>query len=658
MRASSSGSAPTARGSDVTDDEVQLRYDILVNRTQAARPGRCARLPRSQSGPARDRPRTETGDQGGGAAGRCDLPDAGQCRKGCCGCCRRSTRRMVQLASAGNRWGADRVTDDQRHLISLHLQILRTGGRLDRLRHRPGHAAALAQPDADARASRSARPRGAAARTGAGGDRRQPGQVRIPGDDEPRDPHADECRDRPVRGAGEFESGQRAAAPRRFDPRIRATTCCACSTTSWIFPSSTPARSSSRSQPFSLHAADRRRRSASSRGRRSRRACSSAPSIDDGLPAALVGDEARLRQVVLNLMSNAIKFTEPGHVEIAARCLGRGRRRRDDRSARSPTPASALRPTGSACLFSDFLQVDSSINRRYGGTGLGLAICKRIIQQMGGDIRVESTLDAGSTFRFTLTLPMADMAELGGEHAESGRRRIRTQAAANLDPPLRDPAGRGQCHQSAGVHQADAGLQRRHHGRGERPDRAASMRRRRTFDVVFMDMRMPEMDGLEATRAIRALGGARGARSDHRADRQCVRRRHQGLPRCRHGRVHRQAGAQEDPDGEAGRSCWATIRGCGTRGDAGRTAAATAALPVTPPAEVALTDVVPVLDRRGARHLHRGDRPRRRARDARRLSGGDGRAARAAAPTVLRNGSGAGSRSRRTRSRARRRPSG
>ena len=81
-----------------------------------------------------------------------------------------------------------------------------------------------------------------------------------------------------------------------------------------------------------------------------------------------------------------------------------------------------IAPDRIGCLFGDFLQVDSSINRRYGGTGLGLAICKRIIQQMGGDIRVESALNAGSTFRFTLTLPVADMAAQSSAGIRSRRR--------------------------------------------------------------------------------------------------------------------------------------------------------------------------------------------------------------------------------------------
>ena len=102
-------------------------------------------------------------------------------------------------------------------------------------------------------------------------------------------------------------------------------------------------------------------------------------------PAALIGDQTRIRQVVLNLMTNAIKFSDQGAVEIATRCL--------ERQNGAITFECSVSDSGIGIaseqlgkLFGDFTQADSSINRRFGGTGLGLAICKRIIDQMGGDI--------------------------------------------------------------------------------------------------------------------------------------------------------------------------------------------------------------------------------------------------------------------------------
>src|SRR6185312_12920967 len=130
------------------------------------------------------------------------------------------------------------------------------------------------------------------------------------------------------------------------------------------------------------------------------------PEVDAGIPAALVGDQARIRQIILNLLTNAIKFTDTGVVKVSARCIART----EDQA----TIECSVSDTGIGIasgqidkLFNEFAQADSSISRRFGGTGLGLAICKKLIGQMGGQIAVESTLGIGTTFRFTLTLPIA-----------------------------------------------------------------------------------------------------------------------------------------------------------------------------------------------------------------------------------------------------------
>ena len=124
--------------------------------------------------------------------------------------------------------------------------------------------------------------------------------------------------------------------------------------------------------------------------------------IDPKLPPALSGDVARIRQVLLNLASNAVKFTERGGVTIGVACSARELPRRW--SGEWPTPASASRPSIGR-LFTDFAQADVSISRRFGGTGLGLAITRRIVEQMGGTIGVTSMPGEGSTFCFSLALP-------------------------------------------------------------------------------------------------------------------------------------------------------------------------------------------------------------------------------------------------------------
>src|SRR5262249_31316303 len=129
------------------------------------------------------------------------------------------------------------------------------------------------------------------------------------------------------------------------------------------------------------------------------------------LPKALIGDPGRVRQIVLNLASNAIKFTPAGNVVISAHCVAR--------DAETATVRIAVQDSGIGIasdrvgrLFSDFVQADASIHRKYGGTGLGLAICKRLIDQMGGAITVESIPGRGTRFSFQVSLTLADVADL------------------------------------------------------------------------------------------------------------------------------------------------------------------------------------------------------------------------------------------------------
>jgi signal transduction histidine kinase/DNA-binding response OmpR family regulator len=227
--------------------------------------------------------------------------------------------------------------------------------------------------------------------------------------------------------------------------------------------------------------------------------------IDPGLPKALVGDPSRIRQIVLNLASNAVKFTHSGEVVIAAHRVAQ--------TAAGVTVRIAVRDSGVGIaaerlgrLFSDFVQADASIHRQYGGTGLGLAICKRLVDQMGGAMSVESMLGRGSTFAFQVSLALADFADLE-QRGEPDVAPGFDDLLARLGRPMRVLVAEDNATNQFVITRmlrefaielcvAQNGVE------------AVAAAMTAEFDAIFMDMRMPEMDGLEATRAIRQKGGA------------------------------------------------------------------------------------------------------------------------------------------------------
>jgi CheY-like chemotaxis protein/HPt (histidine-containing phosphotransfer) domain-containing protein/anti-sigma regulatory factor (Ser/Thr protein kinase) len=310
--------------------------------------------------------------------------------------------------------------------------------------------------------------------------------------------------------------------------------------------------------------------------------------IDDTMPPALIGDQTRIRQVVLNLMTNAIKFSDKGAVEITARCV----ERRDGGMTVECAVSDCgigIAPEQLGKLFGDFSQADSSISRRFGGTGLGLAICKRIIDQMGGEIRVESALGVGTTFRFALTLPVASEAELGGPEVDKDDfAQVLTDLPAPLRVLLAEDNPTNQMVFTKLMANFNVEVTIAANGR-EAVQQASS----RTFDIVFMDMRMPEMDGLEAARAVRALGGDRARvpivaltanafADDVKACRDAGMDEFIAKPMRKKVLVEKLA---------------VLLAGHPLLGRKPAQAAhSDEILPLTPPAEVAMADVVPVLD--------------------------------------------------------------
>jgi CheY-like chemotaxis protein/HPt (histidine-containing phosphotransfer) domain-containing protein len=225
---------------------------------------------------------------------------------------------------------------------------------------------------------------------------------------------------------------------------------------------------------------------------------------DPAVPPALKGDAGRIRQVLLNLISNAVKFTAAGEIVVSARCLAQDGKLATIEWAVSDTGI-GIAPEQIGNLFANFVQADNSISRRFGGSGLGLAICKRLVEQMGGEIKVISTPGQGSVFRFHLTLPIAEHIALPEHDDQAVYAELKTRIAA-LGRPLRvlivddDATNR----LVAAKMLKEFKVQNNMACDGVEAVTAASSF---SYDVILMDVRMPEMDGLRATRTIRARAG-------------------------------------------------------------------------------------------------------------------------------------------------------
>ncbi len=223
------------------------------------------------------------------------------------------------------------------------------------------------------------------------------------------------------------------------------------------------------------------------------------------VPTPLVGDPTRLRQILINLLGNAVKFTERGYVSVQVA---------NDTSSVPGWIDFEISDTGIGVpaekletIFGDFTQADSSVTRKYGGTGLGLGISRRLVEFMGGQLTVTSRVGEGSTFRFTARFGVAG----GG----SG-----TEGYANLDEVTgqdREPVASSEAVGGMKILVADDSPDNRElieiylkdtlHALTFAEDGQEALQQFETqrFDLVFMDIQMPLMDGLTATRAMRRL---------------------------------------------------------------------------------------------------------------------------------------------------------
>jgi CheY-like chemotaxis protein/HPt (histidine-containing phosphotransfer) domain-containing protein len=240
-----------------------------------------------------------------------------------------------------------------------------------------------------------------------------------------------------------------------------------------------------------------------------------------GAPRRFVGDASRIRQVLVNLVGNAIKFSDRGHVLVSVE---------EERGA-EPQPLAMLRfaiedsgigisPEAINRMFERFSQADASTTRRFGGTGLGLAICKRLVELMGGQIGVASRVGEGSTFWFTLPLlidasPAPASAPMAADMIAARVSLVDDNTAARhpTDAVIASPVrprfhGRVLVADDNTTNQRVAQLALEglgcHVELARNGTDALALLQQRLYDLVFMDCEMPEMDGFEASREIRA----------------------------------------------------------------------------------------------------------------------------------------------------------
>lgn len=218
-------------------------------------------------------------------------------------------------------------------------------------------------------------------------------------------------------------------------------------------------------------------------------------SIDESLPEVVLGDPTRLRQIIVNLVSNALKFTQQGEVKVSVDVLSKNTENVELKISVSDTGI-GISEQAQETLFNAFTQADGSTTRKYGGTGLGLAIVGQLVEMMQGELGVDSMEGEGSTFWVVLKFQCVDQESLVKEKVVPVSMPLSSSVKILLveDNPINQMVAQKML-EKVGVKStlANNGVE------------ALKILAEQVFDLVLMDCQMPEMDGFDATREIRQL---------------------------------------------------------------------------------------------------------------------------------------------------------
>jgi len=226
--------------------------------------------------------------------------------------------------------------------------------------------------------------------------------------------------------------------------------------------------------------------------------------VDDSVPQHVKSDPTRIRQVLLNLISNATKFTEKGGIILKAEYRATEEEGHGEITFEVQDTGMGISEEGQSRLFQEFSQTDASISRKYGGTGLGLSICKRLVELMGGQIGVTSEVGGGSTFWFKIPAEKTPILQERAKGSESIGKDVKPMPKFKILVVEDNQINQQILGSLLSKWEHEVNMAQN----GKEAVDMLSKAKEQLFDVVFMDMEMPVMGGIEAAREIRKLDNA------------------------------------------------------------------------------------------------------------------------------------------------------